>query len=125
MTVSGFPNWFILMGPNTGPGHTSVLVYTEAQIAHVLGAIRDASGATACESVDVRPDVQDRYNAGIQGRMKYMVWSTPARAGISRRTAATTRSIPGFAAEYARARGASTPRTTSSRDSETYRNFPR
>ena len=28
MTVSGFPNWFILMGPNTGPGHTSVLVYT-------------------------------------------------------------------------------------------------
>ena len=39
MTVSGFPNWFILMGPNTGPGHTSVLVYTEAQIEHVLGAI--------------------------------------------------------------------------------------
>jgi cation diffusion facilitator CzcD-associated flavoprotein CzcO len=51
MTISGFPNWFILMGPNTGPGHTSVLVYTEAQIEHVLGAIeRLRRGAV----VDVR-----------------------------------------------------------------------
>ena len=62
MTVSGFPNWFILMGPNTGPGHTSVLVYTEAQIAHVLRAIR-ALRERGPAFVDVRQDVQDRYNA--------------------------------------------------------------
>ena len=40
MTVSGFPNWFIMMGPNTGPGHTSVLVFTEAQIHYAMQAIR-------------------------------------------------------------------------------------
>jgi len=73
MSVTGFPNWFILMGPNTGPGHTSVLVYTEAQIAHVLGAI-ETLRRERLRFVDVKRDVQDRYNAGIQGRMKYMVW---------------------------------------------------
>jgi len=73
MTVAGFPNWFIIMGPNTGPGHTSVLVYTEAQISHVLEAVRALREQNLC-FVDVRRDSQDRYNERIQGRMKYMVW---------------------------------------------------
>jgi len=73
MTVSGFPNWFILMGPNTGPGHTSVLVFTEAQMQHTLGAIKKIRD-DRLSYVDVRQDAQDRYNQRIQGRMKYMVW---------------------------------------------------
>ncbi len=75
MTVSGFPNWFIIMGPNTGPGHTSVLVYTEAQISHALQAIRKLRDE-GLRYIDIRQDVQDHYNARIQGRMKYMVWPT-------------------------------------------------
>jgi cation diffusion facilitator CzcD-associated flavoprotein CzcO len=98
MTVAGFPNWFILMGPNTGPGHTSVLVYTEAQISHVLGAIETLrSGA---RFVDVRQDVQDRYNAGVQGRMKYMVWHTCNSWYLSK-DGSNHALYPGLAAEYA------------------------
>jgi cation diffusion facilitator CzcD-associated flavoprotein CzcO len=74
MTVAGFPNWFIMMGPNTGPGHTSVLVYTEAQISHALQAIQKIM-AENLKCMDVRQEVQDRYNDGIQKRMKRMVWS--------------------------------------------------
>ena len=74
MAVSGFPNWFILMGPNTGPGHTSVLIYTEAQIEHVLGAIR-ALREEGLRYLDVRQVAQDRYNAQLQRRMKHMVWT--------------------------------------------------
>jgi len=97
MTVSGFPNWFILMGPNTGPGHTSVLVYTEAQIEHVLGAIeRLRRGA---KWVDVRQDVQDRYNVGIQARMKRMVWHTCNSWYLSK-DGSNHALYPGFAAEY-------------------------
>ena len=114
MTVAGFPNWFILMGPNTGPGHTSVLIYTEAQISHTLGAIR-ALRREGWKFVDVRQDVQDRYNQGIQGRMKHMVWSTAATPGTSRRTAATTRSTPASPASTRCARGASSARSTRSR----------
>lgn len=102
MTVAGFPNWFILMGPNTGPGHTSVLVYTEAQIEHVLGAI-DALRRGA-KWVDVRRDVQDRYNAGIQARMKHMVWHTCNSWYLSK-DGSNHALFPGLAAEYvARAR---------------------
>lgn len=73
MSVAGFPNWFILMGPNTGPGHTSVLVYTEAQIRHVMEAIHLLRNESR-KYVEVMPGVQKKYNEAIQGRMKYMVW---------------------------------------------------
>ena len=100
MTVSGFPNWFILMGPNTGPGHTSVLIYTEAQIAHALGAIQKLR-REGYKWVDVRQSVQDRYNARIQGRMKHMVWSTGCHPWYLSKDGSNHSLFPGLAAEYA------------------------
>jgi len=98
MTVAGFPNWFIMMGPNTGPGHTSVLVYTEAQISHALQAIKKIM-AENLKCMDVRQEVQDRYNDGIQKRMKRMVWSGCESWYLSED--GTNHSLyPGFAAEY-------------------------
>jgi cation diffusion facilitator CzcD-associated flavoprotein CzcO len=99
MTVSGFPNWFILMGPNTGPGHTSVLVFTEAQIEHVRAAIL-AIRDQGIRNLDVRQDVQDRYNAGIQARMKHMVWSQ-CKSWYLSPDGSNHALYPGFAAEYA------------------------
>jgi cation diffusion facilitator CzcD-associated flavoprotein CzcO len=99
MTVSGFPNWFFLMGPNTGPGHTSVLLYTEAQIEHVLGAIR-LLARDGRSWVDVRQEVQDRYNAGIQGRMKYMVWGSGCHSWYLAKDGSNHALYPGFASEY-------------------------
>jgi len=97
MTVSGFPNWFILMGPNTGPGHTSVLIYTEAQIAHALGAIQKLR-REGYKWVDVRQSVQDRYNASIQGRMKHMVWSTGCHPWYLSKDGSNHSLFPGLAA---------------------------
>ena len=98
MTVAGFPNWFILMGPNTGPGHTSVLVFTEAQISHAVQAIKRIK-ADGIRYIDVRPQVQDRYNEGIQKRMKHMVWSSCSSWYISD-DGSNHALYPGFAAEY-------------------------
>jgi cation diffusion facilitator CzcD-associated flavoprotein CzcO len=100
MTVSGFPNWFILMGPNTGPGHTSVLVFTEAQIAHALQAIR-ALRDQGLKYVDIRRDVQDRFNERIQGRMKHMAWSSGCNSWYLSEDGSNHALYPGFAAEYA------------------------
>jgi cation diffusion facilitator CzcD-associated flavoprotein CzcO len=99
MTVSGFPNWFILMGPNTGPGHTSVLVYTEAQIAHVVQAIQRIR-RDRLRFVDVRPGVLERYNTRIQGRMRYMVWSS-CKSWYLSPDGSNHALYPGFAGEYA------------------------
>jgi len=100
LSVHGFPNWFILMGPNTGPGHTSVLVYTEAQIAHALGAIRVLL-RDGVRSVEVRPEVQARYNAGLQRRMRHMVWSSGCHSWYLSADGRNRALYPGFAAEYA------------------------
>jgi hypothetical protein len=87
------------MGPNTGPGHTSVLVYTEAQIAHALQAIRKIKDESLA-FVHVRREVQDRYNAGLQGRMKHMVWSTGCTSWYLAKDGGNHSLYPGFAAEY-------------------------
>ena len=99
MTVSGFPNWFMIMGPNTGPGHTSVLVFSEAQTAYALQAIEKIRYG-GIKFVDVKQRVQDRYNAGIQKRMKHMVWGTCKSWYVSE-DGSNHSLYPGYAAEYA------------------------
>jgi cation diffusion facilitator CzcD-associated flavoprotein CzcO len=100
VTVAGFPNWFILMGPNTGPGHTSVLIFTEGQISYALQAIRSMSADPTLRSVEVRQNVQDAYNAGIQGRMKHMVWSTGCSSWYLSPDGENHSLYPGLASEY-------------------------
>jgi len=72
-TVAGFPNLFILMGPNTGLGHTSVLYMLEAQIDHLLGALRHMRAA-GLGALDPRPEAQAAYMASVDRRMRGTVW---------------------------------------------------
>jgi len=99
VTVSGFPNWFIMMGPNTGPGHTSVLVFTEAQINYIMQAIRTLL-AEDLKYVNVRQSVQDAYNAFIQRRMKHMVWSSGCSSWYLSPNGENHSLYPGFSADY-------------------------
>jgi cation diffusion facilitator CzcD-associated flavoprotein CzcO len=73
-TVAGFPNLFILVGPNTGLGHTSLVYMIESQVAYVIAALRflRRSGAAA---VEVRLDAQAAYNRTVQRRMRRTVWT--------------------------------------------------
>jgi cation diffusion facilitator CzcD-associated flavoprotein CzcO len=75
MSVTGFPNFFMVPGPNTGLGHTSVVFMIESQISYVLDALKtmDALGAS---SIDVRPEVQAASNAAIDRDMSRTVWNT-------------------------------------------------
>ena len=98
ITVAGFPNWFIMMGPNTGPGHTSVLVYTEAQISHTVQAIKKLM-AEDLKYMDIRQRAQDEYNAGLQKRMKYMVWGG-CNSWYLDQDGSNHSLYPGFAAEF-------------------------
>jgi len=72
-TVAGFPNLFILMGPNTGLGHTSVLYMLEAQFDHVLGALAHMRGADLA-AVEPRAEAQAAYVASVDRRMRGTVW---------------------------------------------------
>ncbi|HEY1075546.1 MAG TPA: NAD(P)/FAD-dependent oxidoreductase [Fontimonas sp.] len=72
--VSGFPNLFFLMGPNTGLGHNSMVYMIESQIAYVIDAIRTMH-KRRLRSVEVRADAQQRFNTSLHKRMLRSIWS--------------------------------------------------
>jgi cation diffusion facilitator CzcD-associated flavoprotein CzcO len=75
ITVSGFPNFFMLYGPNTNLGGNSIIYMLEAQVRYVLGALR-ALEAERLAWMDVRPEVQDAFNAWAQKASRASVWET-------------------------------------------------
>jgi cation diffusion facilitator CzcD-associated flavoprotein CzcO len=74
-TVAGFPNFFLLVGPNTGLGHNSIVFMIEAQLAYVLDALRTLRG-TGVRRLEVRKEAQDAYNERVQQRLARTVWNT-------------------------------------------------
>jgi cation diffusion facilitator CzcD-associated flavoprotein CzcO len=72
-TVAGFPNLFLLLGPNTGLGHSSVVYMEEAQIAHLVGALGYMK-RHGVDALEPRPDVQERFVAGVERRTRGTVW---------------------------------------------------
>jgi cation diffusion facilitator CzcD-associated flavoprotein CzcO len=74
-TVTGFPNLFMLVGPNTGLGHTSMIYMIESQVAYTMDALRYLR-RTGTAAVEVRPEAQAAYNQSIQSRMGRTVWNS-------------------------------------------------
>ncbi len=72
-TVEGLPNYFKLIGPNTGLGHNSMVYMIESQLNYVMDALRvmDEQGIAEFE---VRPDAMAAYNAQIQSKLPGTVW---------------------------------------------------
>jgi cation diffusion facilitator CzcD-associated flavoprotein CzcO len=74
-TVHGFPNLFLLTGPNTGQGHTSVVFTIESQVAYLRDAVRTMR-AEGYAAVEPRARAQRRWNTDVQRRMRRTVWTT-------------------------------------------------
>jgi cation diffusion facilitator CzcD-associated flavoprotein CzcO len=74
-TITGFPNLFVLMGPNTGLGHSSMVYMIESQIRYVMGALAEME-RKKLPWIDVRKDVQEKYNRKIQFQLKDAIWSS-------------------------------------------------
>lgn len=68
MAVPGFPNLYLLYGPNTNLGHNSILAMLECQVAYVLQALEH-------EVLEVRPEVAAAWDAGVQEALRDTVWS--------------------------------------------------
>jgi cation diffusion facilitator CzcD-associated flavoprotein CzcO len=73
-TVAGFPNLFLLLGPNTTLGHSSQVVMIEAQIGYVLDALKTMR-KRGLASVEVRQEAQDAWNERLQRRLTGTVWN--------------------------------------------------
>ncbi|UVO10805.1 NAD(P)/FAD-dependent oxidoreductase [Mycobacterium sp. SVM_VP21] len=97
----GYPNLFFMTGPNSGPGHNSLLVYVEGQIdyvVHAVGTIRRGS----LRYLDVRDDVQRRHNEQIQRRLGKTTWMSGCRSWYLTEDGFNASMYPGFATQYLR-----------------------
>ncbi|MGA8331477.1 MAG: 2-phospho-L-lactate guanylyltransferase [Mycobacterium sp.] len=73
VTVHGFPNMFILGGPNSALSYGSAVLMLEAQIGYTVGAIQQLQNSG---TVEVRADAQRRYTNEIGSRSKSAPWTS-------------------------------------------------
>jgi cation diffusion facilitator CzcD-associated flavoprotein CzcO len=74
-TVPGFPNLFFIVGPNTGLGHTSMVLMIESQVTYIREALKTMR-RRGYETLEVSQAATDAYNASLQERMQRTVWTT-------------------------------------------------
>ena len=74
-TVAGFPNLFLLYGPNSNLGHNSIVYMLESQFRYVMGGLK-AMRERDHEALEVRPEVQDAFNEQLQRRLARSVWDS-------------------------------------------------
>jgi cation diffusion facilitator CzcD-associated flavoprotein CzcO/acetyl esterase/lipase len=98
MAMPGFPNFFMLYGPNTNLGHNSIVYMLESQFAHVLRCLR-AMRRTGASEIDVNPHTHREYNAGLQARLARSAWAGCRSWYLDERGRNTT-NWPGFSLGY-------------------------
>jgi cation diffusion facilitator CzcD-associated flavoprotein CzcO len=99
ISVAGFPNLFLLIGPNTGLGHNSMVFMIEAQIRYVMSALAHMRRARV-PALDVRREVQAGFNAALQRRMARTVWASGCTSWYLDRSGRNTTLWPGFTFVY-------------------------
>jgi cation diffusion facilitator CzcD-associated flavoprotein CzcO/acetyl esterase/lipase len=100
MTVAGFPNLFIMYGPNTNLGSGSIIFQLESQMNYILDAVRTLQGRGGWLSV--RPEVQASFDREIQERLSTSVWMTGCNNWYVDEHGRNTNNWPGFTVEYRR-----------------------
>jgi cation diffusion facilitator CzcD-associated flavoprotein CzcO len=101
MSVHGYPNLLFTTGPNSGPGHNSLLVYLEAQIDYAVRAISTVLRDNL-RYLDVRADAQARYNTSIQKRLASTTWMSGCNSWYLTSDGFNAAMYPGFAVQYIR-----------------------
>nr|WP_296764932.1 NAD(P)/FAD-dependent oxidoreductase [Rhodococcus sp. (in: high G+C Gram-positive bacteria)] len=74
-TVHGFPNLFLMYGPNTNLGHSSIVYMLESQANYVVSALQQMDDKKL-SSVEVTEDVQQQYNSWIHDSLAGTVWNS-------------------------------------------------
>jgi cation diffusion facilitator CzcD-associated flavoprotein CzcO len=101
-TVAGYPNLFLLLGPNTGLGHTSVVLMIESQIEYLVRALRYRRRAGVA-TVEPRAEAQRDFVSTVDRRMQGTVWlAGGCRSWYLDRTGRNSTIWPGYTWAYRR-----------------------
>lgn len=99
-TIPGFPNFFVVTGPNTGIGHTSAIFVIEAQMNYIVDSlrkVRESGGKT----IEVLPEAEANYTQMIHSEMEKTVWKTGGcRSWYQSKSGHVIAMFPGFSFTY-------------------------
>ena len=101
INAHGYPNLFFMTGPNSGPGHNSLLVYVEGQIDYAVTGITTIL-RNNLRYLDVRAEVQQGYNARLQRRLLRTTWMTGCNSWYLTADGFNASMYPGSATQYLR-----------------------
>jgi cation diffusion facilitator CzcD-associated flavoprotein CzcO len=101
ISVSGFPNLFLLYGPNTNLGHSSIVFMLESQVRYALACMR-ALRRRGAHALDVRPDAQRAFNVRLQEALARSVWGADCTSWYKTAEGRNTNNWPGFTFRYRR-----------------------
>jgi cation diffusion facilitator CzcD-associated flavoprotein CzcO len=104
VAVTGFPNYFLIMGPNSGLGHSSILFMIECQVRYIGECLSwiDSGGNDA---VEVRPEAQEDFNRRLDEARRRTVWKDDTQPGgctswYMHPSGRNTAIWPGFTSSY-------------------------
>ena len=107
--VSGFPNMFMLYGPNTNLGHNSIVYMLESQVNYVLDCLKTLR-ETQASAMNVKPERQRNYADVIQDRLEGSVWESGCTSWYRDENGKNTINWPGFTFVYRHATRAANPK---------------
>ncbi|MEE4249846.1 MAG: NAD(P)/FAD-dependent oxidoreductase [Alcanivoracaceae bacterium] len=99
ISVHGFPNLFMLYGPNTNLGHNSIIYMLESQFHYVLQCLERLEQYPLME---VRDDVQSEFNQRIQQQIRETIWEKGCNSWYKTESGKNTANWPGFTFDYRR-----------------------
>jgi cation diffusion facilitator CzcD-associated flavoprotein CzcO len=103
MSVPDFPNMFLLVGPNTGLGHNSMVFMMESQFSHLLAAVRQAARVKGRGGVEVTRQALERFVSYVDDRHGRYVWASGCRSWYIDEQGRNFTLWPGTAFGYRRA----------------------
>jgi cation diffusion facilitator CzcD-associated flavoprotein CzcO len=99
ITVAGFPNLFLLYGPNTNLGHNSILFMIECQTRYVLRCLA-ALDANHARSLEVRRDAMARSNEQLQRDLARTAWAADCHSWYKTADGKVTNNWAGRTIQY-------------------------
>jgi len=99
-TVSGYPNLALVLGPNTGLGHNSIIHMMESQMTYIIQYIDYIEQTQSDAYVDVKPDSQQGYNGRMQRQLEKTVWASGCRSWYMNANGKNTTLYPGLTLTY-------------------------
>jgi len=99
ITVAGFPNFFVLMGPNTGLGHNSMVYMIESQAHYIIEALK-VMKERRLRTIEVKPEAQAKFVSHVQQALTGTVWNSGCKSWYLNERGRNTAAWPGFTFAY-------------------------